>query len=347
MSTIENIIEQDEEKVIESKPSILNSLTRRQKVAAILVAMGKEQASSILRYFNNEDLALLNGVAQTLPVIDAADMELLVEEFESNFAEGGVISEVGIQFNNLLRETLGEEAVNDILNISDEPIIINNVWSALTQLSPEKLYYYIADEHPQIFSYIFSRLPSDISSKLILFLPANERSDIIKRTLVLGELSKDSVNLIEEAMRKKLSRRINNEQSANYKQVAGIFNNLEKQQIDEVLNDLKDLEQTDLANIKARLFVFEDLPKLNKETRMLVFDGIDANTIIVSLSGTDIEFQKLILEALSHRTKRLIEAELSAGDENIAAENITIARRRIAKKVIDLSDKGIISIERL
>ncbi len=347
MSTAEHLIEEDENQIAEKQPSILNSLTRRQKVAAILVAMGKEHASSILRYFSNEDLALLNGVAQTLPVIDAADLESLVEEFESNFADGGVLSEAGIQFSTLLKETLGEESANDILCTSEDDIIVDNVWNALTQLTPEKLYFYIADEHPQIFAYIFSRLPSDLASKLILFLPANERTNIIKRTLVLSDISKSSINLIEEIMRKKLSRRINNGQSANYKQVAGIFNNLEKGQITQVLNDLKDLDENDLINIKNRLFVFEDLPRLSKEARLLVFDGIDANTIIVAIADTDVSFQKLVLESLSHRTRRLIEAELNAGNENIAPENVTIARRRIAQKVIDLSDKGSISIEQI
>lgn len=345
MSIDEPIIDKD--KTIISKPSILNSLTRRQKVAAILVAMGKEQAAIILQYFSNEDLALLNGVAQTLPVISAADMELLIEEFESNFAEGSVFSEVGMQFNTLLKEALGEDTVNDILSISDDQIIVDNVWDALIQFSPEKLYNYISDEHPQIFAYIFSKLPSDISSRLILFLSPQERTDIIKRTLTLGEVSKESINLIEEIVKRKLSRRINNEQTANYKHVANIFNNLNKNQIDEVLNDLKDLDENDLSNIKARLFVFEDIPKLTKEARILVFDGIDANTIIVSLTGTDIEFQKLVLEALSNRTKRLIEAELTSGYDNIAPENIATARRLISQKVIDLSDKGLITIEQL
>ena len=56
------------------------NMTRTQKAAAILVAMGKPSASKLLRFFKQEELKALIEGARLLRTIDQADLEKIVAE---------------------------------------------------------------------------------------------------------------------------------------------------------------------------------------------------------------------------------------------------------------------------
>ena len=64
------------------------TMTRTQKAAAILVAMGKPSASKLLKFFKQEELKALIEGARLLRTIDQSDLEKIVAEFEAEFTEG-------------------------------------------------------------------------------------------------------------------------------------------------------------------------------------------------------------------------------------------------------------------
>src|SRR5690606_583680 len=64
------------------------SLTRPQKAAAILVAMGKPSAGRLLKFFKPEELKALMEAARSLKTIPQSELEKIVAEFEDEFAEG-------------------------------------------------------------------------------------------------------------------------------------------------------------------------------------------------------------------------------------------------------------------
>jgi len=70
-------------------------LTRAQKAAAILVAMGKQSAGRLLKFFKQEELKGLVEAARTLKTIPQSELEKIVGEFEDSallttFGRGGL-----------------------------------------------------------------------------------------------------------------------------------------------------------------------------------------------------------------------------------------------------------------
>ena len=61
--------------------SVIDSLTGQQKVAALLVAMGKPAAAKILKHFSPDDLRRLSFKDNTLPNIIIYDFYVLVKQF--------------------------------------------------------------------------------------------------------------------------------------------------------------------------------------------------------------------------------------------------------------------------
>ena len=90
-------------------------MTRTQKAAAILVAMGKPSASKLLKFFKQEELKALVEGARLLRTINQADLEKIVAEFEAEFTEGAGLLDSGDRMDTILNESLSPEEMNALM----------------------------------------------------------------------------------------------------------------------------------------------------------------------------------------------------------------------------------------
>ncbi|ELT49316.1 flagellar motor switch protein FliG [Brucella intermedia] len=326
---------------------LVDTLTGPQKAAAILVAIGRPAAARLLKHFNAEDLRKLAGHARTLEPISPLDFEHLVKQFEDSFAEGAPVSEAAQRFEGLLRETLPQEEVDAVLEERVQPQLVQeSVWVQLGRLPVESLQAYLTDQHPQIIAYIVSKLPSDLAARLFVVLPPQLRNAVVQRSLHIGNVAPAAAELLEDVLRRDLlGRSDSGPVKAHHGQIANIFNQLDRSEMEELMASLEDLNRDDLNRIKAKLFTFEDIERLSQRARLLLFDEVQTEQIATALRGADTRLQELVLSSLSTRGRRMVETELGAEQGNITAQNIADARRTIARIAIDLSERGIITLD--
>ncbi|MGN6449930.1 MAG: flagellar motor switch protein FliG [Brucella intermedia] len=326
---------------------LVDTLTGPQKAAAILVAIGRPAAARLLKHFNAEDLRKLAGHARTLEPISPLDFEQLVKQFEDSFAEGAPVSEAAQRFEGLLRETLPQEEVDAVLEERVQPQLVQeSVWVQLGRLPVESLQAYLTDQHPQIIAYIVSKLPSDLAARLFVVLPPQLRNAVVQRSLHIGNVAPAAAELLEDVLRRDLlGRSDSGPVKAHHGQIANIFNQLDRSEMEELMASLEDLNRDDLNRIKAKLFTYEDNERLSQRARLLLFDEVQTEQIATALRGADTRLQELVLSSLSTRGRRMVETELGAEQGNITAQNIADARRTIARIAIDLSERGIITLD--
>ena len=326
--------------------SVLNGLSGPEKVAALLVAIGRPSASRLLKHFSADDLRSLAGHARKLEPITPGDLEELVKEFENAFADGAPVSEAGMRFEGLLRETLSAEDASAVIeNRRPELLTQESVWDQLPRVPAEVLHGYLVAQHPQVSAFVISRLPSDIAARLLVRFGAKERSAIIQRTLHIRNVAPAISSMLEAILQREVTGKENTTaEKSHHGTVANIINQLEKAEVDEVLAGLSDLGADDLAKIKAKLFTFEDIARLSQRARLLLFDEIQTDVVTNALHGCDPHLQELILQSLSTRGRRMVETELS----NLGAINanvVTEARRVIARTAISLAERGDLNLD--
>ncbi|MGH6761681.1 MAG: flagellar motor switch protein FliG [Phyllobacterium sp.] len=324
----------------------IQGLSGPEKVAALLVAMGRPAASRLLKQFNTDDLRSLAAHARRLDPIPPTDFEELVKEFEDAFAEGAPLSEAGMRFEGLLREALTTDEVNAVMEPrSPELIEQESVWDQLPRVAPDVLHAYLADQHPQIIAYVISKLPSDMAARVLITFPGFQRSQIVERALHIKQVNPAISGLIEDALRRDVTGRDSvGSEKGYHDEMANIINQLDKPEIEEMLASLNNLNNDDLSRIKARLFTFEDVVRISQRARMVLFDEIPTDQVTDALRGADTRLQDLVLSALSTRGRRMVEAELSANQDNISANAIAEARRAIARAAIALAARGEINL---
>ena len=331
----------------DSVSGVIDTLSGPQKAAAILVAIGRPSASRLLKHFNAEDLRKLAGHARTLEPISPLDFEHLVKQFEDSFAEGAPVSEAAQRFEGLLREALPQDEADAVFEERVQPQLVQeSVWVQLARLPVESLQAYLADQHPQIIAYIVSKLPSDLAARMFVGLPPQLRSAVVQRSLHIGNVAPAAADLLEDVLRRDLLGRSDaGPVKAHHGQIANIFNQLDRQEMEELMSSLKDLSQDDIARIKSKLFNFEDVERLPQRARLLLFDEVQTEQIATALRGADASLREMVLSSLSTRSRRMVESELAAEQGNITSQNIADARRAIARIAIDLSERGIITLD--
>jgi flagellar motor switch protein FliG len=325
----------------------LVTLTRPQKAAAILVAMGKQSAGRLLKFFKQEELKALIEAARTLKTIPQSELEKIVSEFEAEFAEGAGLLDSGDAMSSILSESLSEDEINAIMQgrktatENAEPPI----WPQLERLAPDRLAALLSNEHPQIIAMILANLAPAASAGAVVHLSKALRGEVIKRMIAMGNVPEKARSIVENQLRSRLDAEANvKDISLGQARVANMLNELDKSELDEVMADIEAAGAPDLEALRARLFSFEDIVLLSQKSRVALFDSMATEDVTTALRGASPELTEAILSAIGARSRRMIEAELKDDAAAPSIDDINRARKAIATAAIRLAGEGLVEL---
>ena len=328
--------------------SLEGKLTKAQKAAAILVAMGKPSAGRLLRFFKHEELKALISAARMLRTIPQSELEIIVAEFEEEFAEGAGLLDSGDQMDTILNESLSPEEISALMGwgkpslMSDETM---PVWPELAQLPPQRLGALLEGEHPQTIAMVFSNLESQPAAAALLTFDKPMRSEVVRRMLSMTAVQPAAQQLVENQLRARLAVDAGGKDvSAGQSRVASLLNELDKDQLDELVFDLEESGVDGIEGVKARLFTFEDIVMLDQKARVTLFDGLSTELVTLSLRGASPELAEAVLSAIGARSRRMIESELNVDSGAATSAEIAKARKRIAAAAIGLASTGALDL---
>ncbi len=323
------------------------NLTRAQKAAAILVAMGKPSASRLLKFFKQEELKALIEGARLLKTIPQGELERIVAEFESEFTEGAGQLDSGDQMDELLNGTLTPEEVKAIMG-KDQPVAANKappVWPELEKIESARLGVFIAGEHPQMSALILSKVAPQVAASTLLTLDKPLRNEIIKRMLSIATIPEAATRIVEDQIRNRVLGESNTkDNSAGQVRVASMLNELDKSELDGLLQDLQEAGTPDLESVRARLFSFEDILLLTQKARVSLFDGLSSELVTMCLRQAQPELVEAVLSSIGARARRMIEAEIGQGSDGIPMAEIVKARKSVAATAIRMAREGVFDL---
>jgi flagellar motor switch protein FliG len=318
------------------------ALSGAEKVAVLLLALGKPRAAKLLKRFDPEELKLLTQLAGDLQPIGASELEVLVEEFAQKFSSG--INFVGTEkeVKSLLSDVMTEDQLAGVMGDEQEESgeAPEPVWTKIAKLKDDVLRAYIQGEHPQSASMILSRLGPEVSARLLSGLQAKDRNALLIRMLGIKRVSEDAALAVEQAISEDL---LSKSSGGSHAGIADILNRMEKSQSEDLLKDLAETRPDDAKALKGMLFTFIDLVSLPPKSRTLVLDQVPIERLVAALKGTDTAFQSDILSSLAARSRRMVEAELQGGGAASDRE-VADARRAVVDTVLKMMARGEISL---
>jgi flagellar motor switch protein FliG len=325
-----------------------STFSRSQKAAAILVAMGKPSAGKLLKFFKQEELRGLIEAARSLKTIPQSELDKIVSEFESEFAEGAGLLDSGDTMNTILAETLTPEEVDAIMEgqkVETDSGPKETFWPQIEKMPPERVAAILEREHPQTIALILSSIAAPAAATIMVKIPKIIRGEVVKRMMSLGNVTDNAREMVENRLRAKLTDETSvRDNTAGQMRVAGVLNELDKSELDDVMEDMVAAGTPDLDELKSKLFAFEDILLLTQRSRVALFDNIQTEVVTVALRGAEADLVEAVLSSIGARSRRMIEAELKDAAGNIPADEINAARRSIASAAIRLSTEGALEL---
>lgn len=319
------------------------TLTRPQKAAAILVAMGKPSASRLLKFFKQEELRALVEAARLLRTIPQSELEKIVAEFEAEFTEGAGLLDSADKMETMLNESLSPEEMDAVMGV-EKPQAVDApppIWPVVEKIDPSRLGAFLAGEHPQTAAVVLAKLAPQSAANVLLTLEKTTRGEIIKRMMTMTNVPDKAEKIIEDQIRARLLvESATKDMSAGQARVASVLNELDKGNLEEVMQDLEASGASDLEGVRARLFAFEDIVLLTQKARVALFDGISTETVTLALRNAEPAMTEAVLSAIGARSRRMIESELASEAGNVSADDISKARKSIAAAAIRLATEG-------
>lgn len=331
----------------------ISHLSGAEKVAVLLLALGKSKATGLLRRFDPEEIKLLTRSSTSLRPMGAADIEHLVEEFARKFSSGVKFMGTEREMRDLLSDVLSEDEYNTALYGEVEPMVAplmqaaaagnlrdDQIWDKISKVKVEELRAYLIKEHPQTVGVILSKLESEMAAKVVSSLPSEMRAGVLVRMLAARDVDQDAMNILEDTLAEDLLAATG---PTKHGGVADILNRLDKSQSEDVMKSLAEVRPDDVKILKNMLFTFDDMITLTAPARTLVLDQVPIEKLVMALRGTDSAFQTAILASLAARSRRMVEAELSGGAAGPVRE-VQDARRFVVDTVLRMNSRGDIQI---
>ncbi|TCD16188.1 FliG C-terminal domain-containing protein [Oricola cellulosilytica] len=324
------------------------TLTKPQRAAAVLVAMGKSRAGQLLKFFKSDELRVMIDAAHTLKNIPQPDLEELVKEFESEFAVGAGLIDSAETMNKILSETLSDEemyALTGAKTDQSEREVKESVWELTAKVDTDDLVAFFGNESPQLCAVVLSRLDSKTAASIIQRLDPALRKGTVARLLSSKPVPATVMATIEKRLDEafKLSGPSTGSKEGETR-LAEILMEMNKDISDDLLDALSPVVgDKKVAGVKSRLFRFEDIGTLTKESRSVLCDGLSTEVLTTALRGVDEEVSEAVLSAIGQRSRRMIESELADGRKINPAE-VDQARKSISALALRLAAEGKIEI---
>lgn len=313
-----------------------------EKVAALLLVMGKPLASRLLGHFDAAELKVITRSAAQLRAVPIEHLESLVEEFAGEFMNGAELHGTVDRAEDLLSGALSPDQVADIMS-EVRGSSNQTIWTKIAALTAAALAEYLARQHPQVIALTLSKLGTNSAAEVMQLLPRDLRNEMTRRLLVLAPVADAALRVIETRMHQDLVVNPAPAPGVATSRIADIINKMTPENVEDVLRSLSAERPEDAELLRSKLFTFDDLVVLPQKSRQTLFEKVASDRIVVALAGKDEMFCANVLSSLTARARRLVESELASAT-NVAAKDVAAARRFIVDTLLEMAAKGEVAL---
>lgn len=314
-----------------------------ERVAAILLSLGKESSSRLLRHFDQEEIRRITVTAAQLGTVATEELDRLAEQFIEQFSNGPTLYGSANEVEKLLEGVLSEDQLSDIMS----DVLGNsnrNIWDRLATVSETVFANYLTKEHPQTAALILTKIRPAAAAKVLGQISAPMRNQLVRRMLSIKAVVPEIMREVEKTMHEDFMMNLSGTLEADsYARMADILNKMDRDHMEDALDNLNEVRPKTAEMLKGLLFTFDDIINLNARTRMAIFDQIPTDRIVMALKGTEPAFREVILSSLTSRSRRIAEHEL-AGGEPAAQRDVLEARSFITNLALEMAGRGEIDL---
>ncbi len=318
-----------------------------RKAAILMVSIGDEASSAILRELDEEEIQLISQQIARVASINSSETEKILEEFYQMSLARNFVIKGGIDYaRKILVNALGPDQSKRMLDklmksLGNETLSFD----ALQKTDPQQLAKFIHSEHPQTIALVLSHLNASQAGGLLMSLPSELRADVALRMASLDQISPEIISKIATVIGHKLKAlgEISRESYGGVESVAEMFNRLDSTIARDILENIAEVNPKLVESIRHLMFVFEDLLMLDVNSVKEVLSRVDRKILTIALKGTSEQMKNHMLQAMSQRGAEMMREDMDALGA-VKIKEVESAQQQIIAVVRQMEAEGTVSL---
>jgi flagellar motor switch protein FliG len=331
-------------------PPDVAAMNKVQKLATLLIMLGPETASCLLRQFDESELERVTTEMAKIPYVTQEMHAAVLKEFTEVAVLAGSCTLGGLDYTkSTLEQSVGQFRASNIIARVSPVKTMPNAMAQILEMDASQVYNLLKHEQPQTIALVTSYLHADKSSALLMLLPNEVRDQVVERIATMAPTPIEVVERVVEMLNQRLAgrqpRALN--QTGGIKNAAELLNSMEKETSKALLVTLEERNPELGAAIRQKMFTFEDLAGLDLAALQKVLREVEMRDLAMALKTASERVKKALLSCISKRAAETVNEELGfmgplrLKDIEAAQGRIIEAVRRLeAEGEVDLSSAG-------
>ncbi len=294
-------------------PAASPDLRGASKVAILLMQMGPERASKVLRELRESEVAEVMSEVARLRSVDSRIVEGVFEEFALMAEQNVAITTGGLELARvLLTQALGEDRGNEIIGRITKGRL-DLPFEFLQHADPRQVLSFLQEEHPQTITLVLAHMPVDRAALVLGGLPEDLQQEVAVRLATMDQTSPEVVSHVEEVLANRLSTVLQSTEMADVGGVTSlveILNRSDRATERLILEGLEMVDEELADEVRQKMFVFEDIATLDDRSIQLVLRQVDSKDLAVALKGVKSDVRSKIMRNMSERASQNLAEEI-------------------------------------
>lgn len=324
-------------------PSV--NLSPIERAAAVIVALGVENASQVYKYLDQEEVEALSIEVSKLERLDKETMGSVVDDFYSLCLTQKVIAEGGTSYaRDVLEKAFGPQQAMALMERISKAIQ-TKAFEFIRKSDAKSLLMVIQNEHPQTIALLLSYAKAEQASQVISELPKETQIEVIQRIANIESVSPEVVSLVEEVLSHKYDTMvsINMLEIGGVNYIADIMKHVDRGTEKRIFDELNSADPALSENIRNLMFVFEDIVFLDSISIQKAIREVDSKVMAVALKAANEDVKNVIFQNMSQRVQETIQTDMEYL-HNVRLRDVEEAQQSIVNVIRQLEAAGEIVI---
>jgi flagellar motor switch protein FliG len=329
-----------------TKPSPIAGLSKVQKLAALLVVLGPEEASVILSAFNQRQMEQIMGEMAKIEFLSADVQQGLLEEFSSVTLDAVTSALGGVEkAQHVLEKSLGPVKAREVLTRVAPKATTSPMMEELRNMQAPAIASMLRGEQARTWALVLAQLEPENSAEIFKTMDPAFRADVMLR---MAHMEPVSPEVLERLIKGLLARRPeagcrDHIAADGTKFLTEIMKRFDRQVASDALEALAENDPELSSSIRKMMFIFEDLTQLDSASIGVIMREVDFNTLAVAMKDCPLKLKDMIIKSITKRAAEGLEENLKLMSK-VRRKEVEDARAKVMEQVFDLERRGEISL---
>ena len=291
----------------------IKTMTPTQKVAGLLIAMGAQTASLVLK--NIDDESKVEQLAMEIASLRNVDQELLsaiLEEFYMLFQASGYIASGGVAYaRTVLESAYGQGRADNILDRLVSSLQANP-FDFFNKADPAQLAASFQNENPQMVALVLAYLRPEHSAQILSSLSAEMQVEVASRIANMDRTNPDILREVERILENKFSSVVTTDftKAGGVEALAEILNRSDRSTERTILDEMEMRDPDTSIRVRELMFVFEDISTLEDRAIQRILREVETKDLALALKGGNNDLKEKIFRNMSERAAGMLKEDM-------------------------------------